>query len=39
MNSAKELIDGISTGLKATPDLIGKVSIISAAEIENNTVA
>ena len=28
MNSAKEYIDGQSTGLQASPDLIGKVSII-----------
>ena len=39
MNSAKEYIDGISSGLQATPDLIGKISLITGVELENNTVA
>lgn len=39
MNSAKEYIDGQYSGLVASPDLIGKISIIQGAEIESNTVA
>ncbi|CDW89223.1 UNKNOWN [Stylonychia lemnae] len=38
MNSNKEYIDGQYSGLKATPDLIGKTAIIKAIEIEDTTV-
>jgi hypothetical protein len=34
MNSAKEYIDGIYTGVRAKPDLIGKTSVITAISID-----
>lgn len=39
MNSEKEYIDGLDTGLKATPDLIGKTAIIKGVDLDNNTVS
>jgi hypothetical protein len=34
MNKDKEYIDGIFTGLKAKPDLLGKTAIITTATLE-----
>jgi hypothetical protein len=34
MNSAKELIDGVFTGVRAKPDLIGKQAVIQAISID-----
>jgi hypothetical protein len=39
MNANKEYIDGKDTGIKASPDLIGKTAIIKGVELDNNTVA
>jgi hypothetical protein len=33
MNSAKEYIDGISSGLKAKPELVGKTAVITALSL------
>jgi hypothetical protein len=38
MNSNKEYIDGQNTGLRASPDLIGKTAVIKAIELEDTTV-
>lgn len=38
MNANKEYIDGISSNLKAKPDLIGKSSVIQAMSLEENFV-
>ena len=35
MNKDKEYIDGLGTGIKAKPDLLGKSSVISAISIEH----
>jgi hypothetical protein len=34
MNKDKEYIDGISSGLKAKPDLLGRTSVITAMSLE-----
>lgn len=39
MDSNKKNIDGVSTGLLAEPKLIGKTSLITAIDLEDDIVA